>query len=534
MVALSWWGCHNNGRIGQMGEGDDLTAYADEFIRVGRRALLVVVALVLVGLGWAEPLTAQQETLDEAAARAMSRYNAESGSTFDYVEVGRTVDATRGGVIYMRQFDKATGVEIPGIVEWLIVLPDGGGWRTLFPGDAGYTAAFDLLPNSLMDRANDRAYRETGDPAITAALTLNDYELPWENAAWATVTRSYDVHGQGKIDFDLTGSQITAAKDGVIVYASDRYNLSSYGQGAWWYWNTVIIQHGPNEMSLYGHLAQGSIPDRIKSACSTDSSGPNCAVPVSAGEVIGAEGATGYSINPHLHIELGQGFGVASYPDALDWDGDGDRREPVYGGYVYAEHNVAFRGYTPEAVAGWAWGRVEQAAHGAQAAVGVDVVRNGGFDAGTLDWIPTGQLNWSVVDGVMRIARLRTSDPPNWAGIQQSFGVGARANTPFEVSLRLGNSSGIPKYVQVSLHNGAGRPYGEVACEFIIPAGAALQPYSLRGANAETWASVRLEIDVNPPDSAPAALVDDVQVRRLAAFTGEPECAGPDGAAATG
>lgn len=492
------------------------------------RACFAVLALSLNLL-----LPAHQASIDLAIAGAIARYNADSGSTFAYVEVGRTVDEDLGGVVYMRLVDRASGEEIPGIVEWLVLLPDGAGWRTLFPGDPGYTASFRQLPDAVNDRSTDAPWRESGDPDIAEQLTLDDYVLPWEDAGWATVTRSYGVHGHGKIDFDLTRSWVTAAKDGVIVYASDRTDITTYDTGAWWYWNTVIIEHGPNEYSLYGHLAPGSIPAAIKAACTDDYSVANCAVPVAAGDVIGAEGNTGYSINPHLHLEVGQYFGVASYPDVHDWDRDGDRHAPSYGGYVYAEHDIAFRGYTPMEVGAWEWGRVEQAYHGAEPPLYAELVRNGGFSEQTTGWAATGQLNWAVVDGVLRVARLRTNDPPDWAGFFQNLGVGAAAGTPFEVTLQLGNSSGIPKYVQLALQSAAGRDYGAIICEFVIPAHTPLERHRVRGVTNATWAGLRLQLNVNPPDSAPGALVDDVSVRRVESAPLQPECLPEPGEAAT-
>jgi murein DD-endopeptidase MepM/ murein hydrolase activator NlpD len=494
--------------------------------RALRRLLWSPAFVLMLGLNLM-PLQ-QQAGQDAVIAAALAQYNAEPAHRFDYVEVGRTMDSSAGGVIYMRLRDRLTGEEMPGIVEWLVVLPDGTGWRTLFPGDAGYTAAYRQFPDALNAQMNDRDYREQGDPLIESQLLLTEYVQPWEDGNWATITRSFSEHGTGKIDFDLTGVLVTAAKAGTIVYASDRYNLGGYERGAWWYWNTVVIEHGPYEYSLYGHLAPGSIPQSILDSCSDDLSQPNCVVPVEAGDVIGAEGNTGYSQNPHLHIELGQHFGVVGYPDVLDWNGNGDRNEPAYAAYVWGEHNVAFRGETTESVAAWAWGDLVQAYHGPQPPLDTDLVANGDFSAGTDGWTPTGQLNWSVVDGVMRIARLRTADPPNWAGFQQNLGTGAAANTSFEVTLQLGNSSAIPKYVQVVLQNAAGRHYGAILCEFIIPAQMPLQPYAMRGTTNATWAGVRLQVEVNPPDSAPAALVDSLVVRRIAETTGPTECIAPD------
>ncbi len=62
--------------------------------------------------------------------------------------------------------------------------------------------------------------RSHADP--TLAGDLDGYQLPYVDGAWATVTRSYRQHGTGRIDFDLGGTaEVTAAKDGVIVYADD-------------------------------------------------------------------------------------------------------------------------------------------------------------------------------------------------------------------------------------------------------------------------------------------------------------------------
>ena len=142
------------------------------------------------------------------------------------------------------------------------------------------------------------------------------YQFPWDDGTWATVTRSYNVHGTGRIDFDLSGRDVAAAKDGMIVYANDSHSTNAYASAAWWYWNTVVIQHADHEFSLYGHLAQTSIPQWIKDGCTTDLSVSNCAVPVKAGQIIAQEGSTGYSSNPHLHLEFGQAFGIAAYMDS--------------------------------------------------------------------------------------------------------------------------------------------------------------------------------------------------------------------------
>jgi murein DD-endopeptidase MepM/ murein hydrolase activator NlpD len=479
-------------------------------------AILQFVACILLLIA---PLStsAQDPALDAAITQALTSYNETSGSAFSYRELGRTVDLDAGGIIYLELVDHEAGTVIPGIVDWANALRRDPVWDVYLPGNAGYRAAYEQLPATLIARADDTPYRPAADSALLPAEQLADYEFPWEDGQWATVTRSYTEHGIGRIDFDVSGRSVAAAKGGTIIYARDSYDVNAFSTGAWWYWNVVIIEHGPHEYSLYGHLDANSIPQSIKAVCSDDTSRPNCAVPVEAGQVIGREGSTGYSSAYHLHVEFGQNYGIVPYVDTADADADGDRRELIYAGYLYAEQNVAFRGYTPDEVAAWQYGTLEQASHRPLAPLDENIIRNGDFSAGTDQWQPSGQLNWSVQDGVMRVTRLNTSAPPDWASFYQDLDYGVPAKTPFEVTLRLGNASGIAKHVNVSLLNSSGRSYGLITCGFELPPNTPLQLVMMRGKTASTWANVRVEIGVNPPDSSPAALVDDLQVRHISA-----------------
>ncbi len=284
--------------------------------------------------------------LDTALKNHLDSFNVTPGSPMTYAVLGRTVSAgDDAAVVYLQPHSQPSGDPYPGVVDWAVALKDGT-WSVYFPGDPGYAAAYDRLPPSLLRQANSSSYTIQADPA--RARGLDGYQLPYVDGAWATVTRSYRQHGTGRIDFDLGGSaEVAAAKDGVIVYADDHHTTNAYTSGAWWYWNTVIIQHGDHEFSLYGHLAPDSIPHWIKDACAAD-----CAVPIHAGEVIAREGSTGYSSNPHLHAEFGQGYAVVTYPDRADENHDGNRSDPVYTGYVYAEQDVGFSGYSAAEVAG--------------------------------------------------------------------------------------------------------------------------------------------------------------------------------------
>jgi murein DD-endopeptidase MepM/ murein hydrolase activator NlpD len=458
------------------------------------------VLLILLGLSAAFQ-TFPDTTLDTVISQALDRNN----QPFFYRELGRTFNDA-GGVVYLALEDRETGERIPDIVDWLVIVRRDGIWQAFLPGDYGYRAAFDALSPNILTSLDDSRFRMEYEPSLTPPEILLNYELPWEDGRWATVTRSFADHGTGRIDFDLSSRAIVAAKDGIIIYATDTNTANTYGTGAWWRWNVVIIQHGDHEYSLYGHLAPDSLVSWIPAGCTEDFSQANCNVPIRAGEVLAEEGSTGYSSSPHLHVEFGQAFGIVGYGNASD--------SIAYTGYVYAEHNVGFSGYTPQEVSSWAYGRLVQAMHN-PAPNDANLVRNGSFDDGTAEWTPSGQVSWSVQDGTMRFLRLNNTEPPAWAAFHQDFRYGAPANAVFETSLQLGNASAYPKTVAVSLMNAAGREYGEISCEFSLNTNTPLRPYIMSGRTRDTWANVRLEFSVSPPDSAPAALVDQVSAHLL-------------------
>jgi murein DD-endopeptidase MepM/ murein hydrolase activator NlpD len=466
---------------------------------------------------------AQDDDFDAALAAALAR-QAASTELFSYRELGRTIDPDAGGVVYLEMLASGGDV-VPGIIDWLIAVKQDNVWNLYLPGEIGYQGALVALPGTLRSTFTDLPYREQADLTLFSPRERLSYEFPWENGQWGTVTRSFNRHGMGQIDFDLTGRNVAAAKDGTIIYANDSHDANSYQSGAWWYWNTVIIQHSPHEYSLYGHLEPGSIPQAIKDACSPDLSQANCSVPVSAGEMIALEGTTGYSSNYHLHFEIGQRYGIARYPDTGDADGDGDRRESVYTGYVYLPYNVGFSGYVDDETAAWPYGTLLQAMHSVPL-LDTNVIRNGDFSEGAGNWRPSGQVSWSVEDGVMHYLRLNTSEPPDWGGFYQDMGYAAPAHYGMEAAVELGNSSGYEKYVSVILMHSSGRDYGAMECVFTLPPNTPLQAYVVRGQTNTVWATVRLFFATDPADSSPAVLVDNVAVRHVDDAPVETACAG--------
>ena len=85
-----------------------------------------------------------------------------------------------------------------------------------------------------------------------------------------------------------TGTEVYAVRDGEVIEVGENAVLGRY----------VMIRHGDNWVSIYGHLS------RIDTVLRNQ---------VRSGTLIGRVGSTGLSTGPHLHFELRQ-FGVAQDP----------------------------------------------------------------------------------------------------------------------------------------------------------------------------------------------------------------------------
>jgi murein DD-endopeptidase MepM/ murein hydrolase activator NlpD len=160
----------------------------------------------------------------------------------------------------------------------------------------------------------------TPPPPDPASQIADHYRLfrpiGQNNVNYADRTYPYGGNSGGALQvhhgIDLAngvGTPILAAGDGVVYYAgSDLSTL--FGPTPDYYGNLVVIQHNFNSpegqpvFSLYGHMSEVSV---------------QTGQAVSAGDVIGAVGATGVAFGPHLHFEVRVGdphdFGSTRNPD---------------------------------------------------------------------------------------------------------------------------------------------------------------------------------------------------------------------------
>lgn len=92
------------------------------------------------------------------------------------------------------------------------------------------------------------------------------------------------------------GSPVTPFMEGTVTYAGEIF---------WGYGKHIIIDHGDNVTSLYGHLDKIFVVPGQK---------------VKIGQVIGNMGTTGWSTGPHTHFEI-RVFGIPANPHTFLGDG---------------------------------------------------------------------------------------------------------------------------------------------------------------------------------------------------------------------
>ena len=121
----------------------------------------------------------------------------------------------------------------------------------------------------------------------------------WPCPGFTYLTSTFEewrgANNHGALDIaeaGIYGAQVVACSDGVVFSAYDGCDHdwgkdSSCGCGGG-YGNYVMIDHGNGKISIYGHLADVTV--------SIDQT-------VSAGQLIGHVGSTGYSTGAHLHFE---------------------------------------------------------------------------------------------------------------------------------------------------------------------------------------------------------------------------------------
>jgi len=134
-----------------------------------------------------------------------------------------------------------------------------------------------LLQGVQTGRVGNASAAPTGSGVLRRPLggaALSSMFGPRVHPIFGTVRMHNGVDFRGS-----TGTPIMAAAGGTVVYAGPR---GGYG-------NTAVIDHGNSLATLYAH--QSAVYVTVGAT-------------VTAGQVIGAVGSTGFSTGPHLHFEV--------------------------------------------------------------------------------------------------------------------------------------------------------------------------------------------------------------------------------------
>lgn len=122
------------------------------------------------------------------------------------------------------------------------------------------------------------------------------YSLPFEKGKTQSIFQGYDGifshQNEFALDFDLkTGSEIMAARDGIVVVVINNNNQSCPNISCAKFNNKIVIMHSDGTFADYSHLEyRGAIVKKGDY--------------VKQNQLIGYSGSTGFASGPHLHFAV--------------------------------------------------------------------------------------------------------------------------------------------------------------------------------------------------------------------------------------
>ena len=267
---------------------------------------------------------------------------------------------------------------------------------------------------------------------------------------------------RGAIDFSLpTGTHILAAAGGTTTADTNSCQ--------------VVIQHADGTKAYYLHASAVYV-----SPGQTITRGQHIA---NVGSSCGADG-------PHLHFAV--------------WSGSHEIR------VTFADVSAqAHGGILRPSRTGFVEYRYSSSNGVSEPPVNQNLVRNGTFGNGVTYWQFWGEISHAVYNNVLHFHRAATS--PNGAAIYQDMGYSVPTNKSFEITVKLGNSSGVVKRPHIFMRDSnSWNDY--FSCQFTIQPYTPLQTYTIRGRTNTNWNNIHIEVWPDPPDGVPDVTMDDVSV----------------------
>jgi len=176
-------------------------------------------------------------------------------------------------------------------------------WDVTLQSDAGWVEALQQVPDDLLPAEDKQLLMPPGEEVMAqASLVLRGYRLPWAAGLAKRVSgsighvltyQSCPSTCRYAYDFaDGTMFPLLAARGGRVKYAVWKYANGNEENA-----NYLVLEDtttSPTTYQVYYHLAQNSIPERLRVAGAV----------VRQGEFIGNVDDTGYSTGHHLHFHV--------------------------------------------------------------------------------------------------------------------------------------------------------------------------------------------------------------------------------------
>ncbi|BDD11044.1 hypothetical protein FUAX_34760 [Fulvitalea axinellae] len=182
-----------------------------------------------------------------------------------------------------------------------------------------------------MSQFRERHIFLPGDPSLKPD-TKHAYVFPFKHGLKSRIGQGYYGDFSHKnlkaLDFEMPiGTEICAARGGIVTDVETRYDKGGTSRDFLNKGNHIVIYHNDGTFARYGHLKKNGA--LVKPGQK-----------VTAGQVIGLSGNTGYSSGPHLHFEVGAPVkGKAPQTIATKFRGpNGNTIAPTTGQTVYARH----------------------------------------------------------------------------------------------------------------------------------------------------------------------------------------------------